>query len=44
MQRNINLDDKTTKKLDEFAEKHSLSRSAVIRLAVNEFFLKKEVL
>ena len=39
----IVIDDKTVNLLDEYGEKHSLSRSAVIRLIVNDFFLKKGV-
>jgi hypothetical protein len=39
----ITLDSQTKKLTDDFGEKHGLSRSAVIRLAVNEFFLKKEL-
>lgn len=36
----ITLDKKTKSKLDSYGEKHALSRSAVIRLAVNDFFLR----
>ena len=36
----IYLDKKTKEKLDMYARNHSLSRSAVIRLACNEFFIK----
>jgi len=35
--KSINLDENTLKKCDEFGKKHALSRSAVIRLALNEF-------
>lgn len=38
----ITLDKKTKNKLDSYGEKHALSRSSVIRLAVNEFFIKLE--
>ena len=38
----ITLDEKTKALLDTYAKNHSISRSAVIRLAVNEFFLKTE--
>jgi predicted transcriptional regulator len=36
----ITLDEKTKELIDRFAKSHSLSRSAVIRLAVSEFFIK----
>jgi len=39
----IALDDKTKHKLDKYAQSHAISRSAAIRLVVNEFFLKQEV-
>lgn len=35
----ITLDKKTKNLVDKYGEEHSLSRSATIRLAVNEFFL-----
>lgn len=35
----ITLDDDTKNKLDKYGYDHGLSRSAVIRLAVNEFFI-----
>ncbi len=38
----ITLDAKTKSLLDEYAHKHSISRSATIRLLVNEYFLKQE--
>lgn len=38
----ITLDKKTKKKCDDYGEDHALSRSAVIRLAVNEFFMHLE--
>ena len=38
----ITLDDKTKHKLDSYAQNHAISRSAAIRLAVNEYFLKQE--
>lgn len=38
----IHLDQKTKNLIDEYAEEHSLSRSSVIKLSVNEFFLKNE--
>ena len=38
----ITLDNSTKKKCDDYGNSHGLSRSAVIRLAVNEFFLKLE--
>jgi len=34
----ITLDDKTKSLLDKYGEDHALSRSAVVRLVVNEFF------
>ena len=37
----VTLDVSTRKKIEDFAESHSLSKSAVIRLAINEFFLTK---
>ena len=36
----IVLDEKTREKIDKYAKNHALSRSAVIRLAVNDFFLR----
>jgi len=36
------IDDKTKELLDNFGEKHSISRSATIRLIVNDFFLEQE--
>jgi len=33
------LDEKTKNIIDSYGEKHALSRSAVIRLAVNDFFI-----
>jgi len=36
----ITLDEKTKKLLDSYGRTHSISRSTVIRLAVNEFFIK----
>jgi len=38
----ISIDDKTIKKLEKYGNDHSLSRSAVIRLAVNDFFIRLE--
>lgn len=38
----LTIDDNTKKLIDEFGKKHSLSRSATIRLIINEFFLKQE--
>ena len=38
----ITLDKKTKGKLDSYGEKYALSRSSVIRLAVNDFFLRLE--
>lgn len=35
------LDETTKKKIDKYGEKRQLSRSAALRLIVNEFFLKK---
>jgi len=35
----ITLDGKTKARLDKYAEDHSISRSATIRIAVNEFFM-----
>ncbi len=40
--KSINLDRKTIQRCDNFGIEHGLSRSAVIRLAVNEFFIKRE--
>lgn len=39
---NISIDKKTINKLDDYGKKYSLSRSAVIRLVANDFFLKLE--
>jgi len=36
------MDKKTKKKCDDYGESRALSRSAVIRLAVNEFFIRLE--
>ena len=38
----ISLDEKTKSLLDKYGEQHSLSRSAVLRMIVNDFFLKKD--
>lgn len=38
----IYLDEKTRKLLDEYGEKYALSRSAVARMAINDFFLRQE--
>ena len=38
----LSIDEKTIELLDNFSKKHSLSRSATLRLIVNEFFLKKD--
>ena len=38
----ITIDKKTKKKVDSYGEDHALSRSAVIRLIVNDFFIKQE--
>lgn len=36
----VTLDKKTKELCDKYGKEHSISRSAVIRLAVNEFFIK----
>lgn len=36
----IILDDKTKNLLDEYGKKHAISRSATLRMIVNEFFKK----
>jgi len=36
----ITLDTKTKNRISTFAKKHSISRSAAIRLIINEYFLK----
>ena len=36
----ISIDEKTKKLLDEFSKNHSISRSASIRMIVNEYFIK----
>ncbi|MCK5260874.1 MAG: hypothetical protein KAJ44_01695 [Thermoplasmatales archaeon] len=38
----ITMDKKTKKKIDTYGEDHALSRSSVIRLAVNDFFIRLE--
>ena len=38
----LGIDGKTKKILDEYGAKHSLSRSAALRVIVNDFFLKQE--
>lgn len=38
----INLDEKTHSRVKEYAEAHGIPRAVVIRLAVNDFFLKLE--
>ena len=40
----ITIDKKTKGLVDNYGQQHGLSRSAVIRLIVNDFFLKQEVL
>jgi len=42
MNTSIVIDKETRDKLDNYGEKRALSRSAAIRLIVNEFFLNKE--
>ena len=37
MLRSVNIDDKTVEKCDKYAKENGLSRSAVIRLALNTF-------
>ncbi len=37
----ITLDKKTKATLDKYANEHALSRSALIRLIVNDFFLQR---
>lgn len=37
----INLDSKTHERVKKYAENHGIPRAVVIRLAVNEFFLKQ---
>ena len=34
----ITLDDRTKSRLDKFGKNYSISRSAVVRLIVNDFF------
>jgi len=34
--RNIYFDDKTLSKVDQFAEKHSMTRSCAVRFLINE--------
>jgi len=36
------MDVKTTARVSKYAEDHGIPKSVVIRLAVNEFFLKLE--
>lgn len=36
----ITLDNKTKSLVDNYATEHAISRSAAIRLALNEFFLR----
>lgn len=36
----VALDEKTINKLSRYCKDHSISRSAVIRLAVNDFFIR----
>ncbi|MCK4995756.1 MAG: hypothetical protein KAR55_02610 [Thermoplasmatales archaeon] len=38
----INLDEKTTSRIKKYAEEHGIPKSVVIRIIVNDFFLKKE--
>ena len=38
------VDEKTKTLLDEYGTQHSLSRSAVLRMIVNDFFLKREAM
>jgi len=38
----ITIDNRTKSLVDKYALAHSISRSATIRLAVNEFFLHQE--
>jgi metal-responsive CopG/Arc/MetJ family transcriptional regulator len=35
--KSINLDENTIQKMDEYAKQHALSRSSVVRLALNIF-------
>lgn len=37
----VALDEKTTKLCDDFGTRRGLSRSAVIRLCINEFFINR---
>jgi hypothetical protein len=36
------LDEKTKSLLDNYGEKHSISRSAAMRFIVNSFFIREE--
>ena len=36
----VSIDEKTINLLDEFSRNHSISRSASIRMIVNDYFLK----
>jgi hypothetical protein len=38
----VTIDEKTKNLLDKYSQDHSISRSAVIRLVVNEFFIREE--
>jgi len=36
----INLDEKTLERVEKYGHEHGIARAVVIRLAVNDFFLK----
>lgn len=38
----LNLDEKTSERIKQYAENHGIPRAIVIRLAVNEFFIGQE--
>lgn len=38
----VYIDNKTRSLIDEYGKKHSISRSATLRLIVNDFFLKNK--
>lgn len=38
----INLDEKTASRVKKYAEDHGIPKAVVIRMIVNDFFLKKE--
>ena len=38
----INLDEKTLTRVKKYGEEHGIPRAVVIRMIVNDFFLKRE--